>query len=45
MKVSVMKKMFPNISGKIIDDENNRSIFDVLKKVQSDGYGYKNCWW
>ena len=37
-KVSVMKKMFPKHSGKIVDDENNRTIFDVLKKAHIDGY-------
>ena len=37
-KVSVMKKMFPKHSGKIVDDENNRTIFDVLKKAHTDGY-------
>ena len=33
-----MKKMFPKHSGKIVDDENNRTIFDVLKKAHTDGY-------
>jgi len=37
-KVSVMKKMFPKHSDKIVDDENNRTIFDVLKKAHTDGY-------
>ena len=37
-KVSVMKKMFPKHSSKIVDDENNRTIFDVLKKAHTDGY-------
>ena len=37
-KVSVMKKMFPKHSEKIVDDENNRTIFDVLKKAHTDGY-------
>ena len=37
-KVSVMKHMFPKHSGKIVDDEGNRTIFDVLKKAHIDGY-------
>ena len=37
-KVSVMKQMFPKHSGKIVDDEGNRTIFDVLKKAHIDGY-------
>ena len=37
-KVSMMKKMFPKHSAKIVDDENNRTIFDVLKKAHTDGY-------
>ena len=37
-KVSVMKQMFPKHSSKIVDDENNRTIFDVLKKAHTDGY-------
>ena len=37
-KVSVMKQMFPKHSGKIVDDEGNRTIFDVLKKAHTDGY-------
>ena len=37
-KVSVMKQMFPKHSTKIVDDEANRTIFDVLKKAHTDGY-------
>ena len=37
-KVSVMKQMFPKHSSKIVDDEGNRTIFDVLKKAHIDGY-------
>ena len=37
-KVSVMKQMFPKHSSKIVDDESNRTIFDVLKKAHTDGY-------
>jgi len=38
MKVSVMQKMFPKHKSKIINDESNRTIFDVLKKAHTDGY-------
>ena len=37
-KVEVMKQMFPNHSGKIVNDPANRTIFDVLKKAHTDGY-------
>jgi len=37
-KISTMKAMFPNHSGKIVNDPNNRTIFDVLQKAHSDGY-------
>jgi len=37
-KVAAMKQMFPNHSKKIVDDENNRTLFDVLKKAHTDGY-------
>ena len=37
-KVAAMKQMFPNHSKKIIDDEGNRTLFDVLKKAHTDGY-------
>jgi len=37
-KVSVMQKMFPKHKNKIVNDENNRTIFDVLKKAHNDGY-------
>jgi len=37
-KVSVMQKMFPKHKNKIINDANNRTIFDVLKKAHNDGY-------
>jgi len=37
-KVEVMKQMFPNHSGKIVNDPANRTIFDVLKKAHNDGY-------
>ena len=37
-KVGVMRAMFPNHSEKIINDPQNRTIFDVLKKAHNDGY-------
>ena len=37
-KVSVMQKMFPKHKNKIVNDVNNRTIFDVLKKAHNDGY-------
>jgi len=38
MKVSVMKQMFPQHSEKIINDPNNKTIFDILKRAHNDGY-------
>ena len=38
MKSDVMKKLFPDHSEKIVNDPNNRTIFDVLKKAHNDGY-------
>ena len=37
-KVAAMKQMFPKHSKKIVDDEGNRTLFDVLKKAHTDGY-------
>ncbi len=37
-KVEVMKQMFPNHSGNIVNDPANRTIFDVMKKAHADGY-------
>ena len=37
-KVAAMKQMFPKHSEKIVDDESNRTLFDVLKKAHTDGY-------
>ena len=37
-KVSVMQKMFPKHKNKIVNDANNKTIFDVLKKAHNDGY-------
>jgi len=38
MKSDLMRKLFPDHSTKIINDPNNRTIFDVLKKAHNDGY-------
>tara|TARA_B100001778_G_scaffold327714_1_gene326210 strand:- start:1916 stop:3124 length:1209 start_codon:yes stop_codon:yes gene_type:complete len=38
MKVSMMQKMFPKHKDKIVNDDSNRTIFDVLKKAHTDGY-------
>ena len=40
MKVSFMKKMFPDYSENIINDDEMKSIFNVL--VAADEAGYKN---
>ena len=37
-KVSVMRQMFPQHSERIVNDPQNLSIFDVLKKAHMDGY-------
>ena len=37
-KTDLMRKLFPDHSAKIINDVNNRTIFDVLKKAHTDGY-------
>ena len=37
-KVAVMRQMFPNHSERIVNDAQNRTIFDVLKKAHMDGY-------
>ena len=37
-KVTVMRQMFPQHSEKIVNDPQNRTIFDVLKKAHMDGY-------
>ena len=38
MKVSVMKQMFPQHSEKIVNDPNNKTIFDILTRAHNDGY-------
>ena len=37
-KVSMMRQMFPQHSERIVNDGDNRTIFDVLKKAHNDGY-------
>ena len=38
MKISYLRKMFPQHSERIVNDAQNRTIFDVLKKAHMDGY-------
>jgi len=38
-KVGYMKKMFPKYEDNIIDDDNMKTIFDVLKTADEDGFG------
>jgi len=42
MKISFMKKMFPDFKEIIINDDNMRSIFDVLVTANEDGYSSVN---
>jgi len=37
-KIEYMKKMFPKYEENIIDDDNMKSIFDVLKGADEDGF-------
>ena len=37
-KVAFMRGMFPQHSSRIQNDQNTRTIFDVLKKAHNDGY-------
>ena len=37
-KVSIMRQMYPKHSERIVNDAQNRTIFDVLKKAHMDGY-------
>lgn len=37
-KISIMRKLFPDHSERIVNDPNFISIFDVLKKAHNDGY-------
>ena len=38
MKISYMKKMFPEYADDIINDHNMKTIFDVLIAAQEEGY-------
>jgi len=38
-KIGYMKKMFPKYADNIIDDDNMKTIFDVLKNADEDGFG------
>ena len=42
MKISFMKKMFPDYSDNIINDDEMRSIFDVLINAAEEGYANVN---
>jgi len=37
-KVAIMRQLFPQHSERIVNDVNNRTIFDILKKAHNDGY-------
>ncbi len=37
-KSELMKQMFPDHAGSIVNDPNARTIFDVLKQAHNDGY-------
>jgi len=37
-KIEYMKKMFPKYEENIIDDDNMKSIFDVLKQADEEGF-------
>ncbi len=37
-KISYMKKMFPKYEESIVDDENMKSIFDVLTSADEEGF-------
>ena len=37
-KISYMRRMYPSHGERIINDEDMRSIFDVLKQANEDGY-------
>ena len=42
MKVSYMKKMFPDFDEEIVNDDEMRSIFDVLTVASEQGYNNVN---
>ena len=37
-KISYMRKLFPQHGERIVNDVNNKNIFDVLKRAHIDGY-------
>lgn len=37
-KVSMMRQLFPQHASRIQNDQNTRTIFDILKKAHNDGY-------
>jgi hypothetical protein len=37
-KISFMRKMYPKHGERIVNDENAKTIFDVLKRAYEDGY-------
>ena len=37
-KIATMRRMFPDYGEKIVNDEDSKTIFDVLKKAYADGY-------
>ena len=41
-KISYMRRMYPDHGERIINDEDMKSIFDVLKQADEDGYGSIN---
>ena len=41
-KISYMRKMYPTHDERIVNDEGMRSIFDVLKKANEQGYSSVN---
>jgi hypothetical protein len=41
-KISIMRKMYPKHSERIVNDSNSKTIFDVLKQAHADGYSSVN---
>jgi phosphopantetheine adenylyltransferase len=37
-KISIMRQMYPKHGERIVNDDNFRTIFDVLQKASEDGY-------
>ena len=38
MKISYMKKMFPDYEEEIVNDAEMKTIYDVLKTADADGF-------